>query len=160
MKKLVGKIIDETQRDVKNYPFIFVIGGILFLLGGMAQIAINISFMNRIVAAEGTVVEISYQPHVPIFDQDNKEYDESYIIEFRTTEGQSITFQDGNVNVSIGDKVKVLYYPSKPSDARIYTVSNFWVWPTLMALVGAMIFIMGLWGWISKRKSQREPRLM
>lgn len=149
-----SKIITDFRRDVKNPFFIifFFIGGNFFFVFGVYFIVMNINFMNRTVATEGIVVQHRILPST----DDYGTHDYISVVEFRTSEGELITFEDGSVDVSIGKKVKVRYDPSNPSDARIYSVSNYWVLPSIFAVGSAVLFIIGLWGWFSKRKSERE----
>jgi cytochrome c oxidase assembly protein Cox11 len=161
MKKLVGKFskaIKDVQHDVKKSPgtaVMFIILGIPFLVLGVYFIAMNVSFMSRTVATYGTVVDERISPYID-------DYGSHYsipIIEFKTSEGELITFVDGEVDVSVGQKVKVRYNPSNPFDARIYSVSNYWVLPSLFGVGSAVFSSIGLWGLISKFISQRKSRL-
>ena len=119
---------------------------------GVINIALNASFVNRASVAEGTVLEVKYSP--PVAENDEGHY--LTTVEFITNEGQLVRFEQPFEVTHAGDTVKVLYNPSNPSEVRIYGVWQFWGWWSLIVAVGLVVFFVGLWGWLSKRKSQRE----
>ncbi len=161
MKRLVGKfnkIINDIQRDIKKYPSIavlFIILGIPFLVFATYSLSMSVNFINRTVATEGTVVQHRILPGTD--DYGTHVY--IPVVEFRTNEGQSITFEDGSVVISVGEKVPVRYDLSNPSDARIYSIINFWVGPSTFAVGSAVFSSIGLWGLINKFILTRKSRL-
>ncbi len=151
---------NETRSSIKDrirgrYLFL-LIPGILFLLLGLVTIALTIYFVNSAVATEGTVVEAWSVPSGSLYKDS---YDYYAKVEFRTSGGKLVRFEEKYFIAHVGDKVKVLYDPSNQFEPRVYTVWWFWgVW-SLLAAFGAACFVAGLWGWISKRKLQKESRL-
>ena len=144
------------DRIRKRYLF-FLIPGILLLLLGLVTIALNASFVNRAMATEGIVVEVEVVHAPPKWGND---VDYNVIVEFRTTKGLLVRLEEKDFfKTYVGDKVKVFYNPSNPFEAMIYTAWWFWGAWSLIAFLGAASFVAGLWGWLSKRKSQRESQL-
>ena len=153
-----SKLITDFRRDVKKYPSIavvFIILGIPFLVFSTYSLLMSVNFVNRTVATEGTVVQHRILPGT----DDYGTHDYIPVVEFRTNEGQSITFEDGSVAISVGEKVQVRYNPSNPSDARIYSIINFWVGPSTFAVGSAVFSSIGLWGLINKFTLKRKSRL-
>jgi hypothetical protein len=144
---------NETGTLIQKYSLIIVVIGIAILLVGVIKLGLNASFVNRAVATEGTVLEVVYRS--PEVEYDVGDYMTK--VEFRTSEGQLIRFTQPFSEVHVGDTVQVLYNLSNPSEVRIYGAWQFWGWWTLIASNGAVIFIIGLWGWLGRRKLQKEP---
>jgi hypothetical protein len=128
-----------------------LIFGVFLLVLGCTMPILNASSVNRMEVAEGTVLKVSY---VAGYYGAPDYYDTK--VEFLTSEGQSVQFRDSNDETNVGDKVKVVYNPSKPSEARIYRYQLFWGWWPPVVFVGAVLFILGLWGWLSELKSQKK----
>ena len=55
---VIGKMNNKTQSFTKEYHLIIILLGIAVLLVGLVSIAINASFGNRTLAAEGTVLDV------------------------------------------------------------------------------------------------------
>jgi hypothetical protein len=66
------------------------------------------------------------------------------IVQFRTAEGQLVTFRSSLANVAaLGQAAQVLYLPTKPGDARIDSYKTLWFWPTLLAGLAAVFLLVG-----------------
>jgi uncharacterized protein DUF3592 len=66
------------------------------------------------------------------------------IVQFRTAEGQTVTFRSSLANVAaLRQAVQVLYRPTNPGDARIDSYKSLWFWPTLLAGLAAVFLLVG-----------------
>jgi hypothetical protein len=67
------------------------------------------------------------------------------IVQYRTAEGQTITFRSSVANVAaLGQAVQVLALPTNPGDARIDSYMSLWFWPTLLAGLAAVFLLVGV----------------
>ena len=141
---------NETHSFIQRYSLLILVIGIVILLVGVVNIGLNASFVNRAAVSEGTVLRVSYDPGM----YDSAHYDTT--VEFMTSEGQLVRFEQPFEETNVGDKVKVLYNPSNPSEARIYGNWQFWGWWSLITVTAVVVIFVGLWGCLSKRKSHSE----
>jgi hypothetical protein len=66
------------------------------------------------------------------------------IVQFRTAEGQMVTFRSSLANVAaLRQAVPVLYLPTSPRDARIDSYKSLWFWPTLLAGLAVVFLLVG-----------------
>ena len=154
----MGNMGIETMSSFRDrtstvYNFLLIPGAFLFILG-LVGIYWYISFESVGVVTEGTVVEVGFEPSLSI--ESSGYY--NAIVEFRTNEGQLVRFKEGDFKTYVGNKIKVLYDPSNPSKAMMYSTLYIWVW-SILASFGAGVLGLVVSGWVNKLKSQRKSRL-
>ena len=156
--QVMGNMSIETMssfRDRTSTVYnLLLIPGAFLLIVGLVAIYWYISFESVGVVTEGTVVEVEFEPSLSI--ESSGYY--NAIVEFRTNEGQLVRFKEKNFKTYVGNKIKVLYDPSNPSEAMMYSTLYIWIW-TILSSFGAGFLGLGLWGWVNKLKSQRKSRL-
>lgn len=63
--------------------------------------------------------------------------------EFRTADGRSITFTSSSGSTdqpySDGERVKIIYDPRRPEDARLMSFLTLWITPTLLCAAGLVL---------------------
>jgi hypothetical protein len=66
------------------------------------------------------------------------------IVQFRTAQGQTVTFRSSLANVAaLRQTVPVLYLPTSPGEARIDSYKSLWFWPTLLTGLAAVFLLVG-----------------
>lgn len=148
-------MVNETRGSIRDrvsivYPLLLIPGALL-LLSGLVAIYWYMSFENRGVITKGTVIEVEY---VPVLSVEDSSYYNA-IVEFRTTDGQLVRFKEKHYEAHVGNKVDVLYDPSNPSEVMVYSSGYMYIW-SILASFGAGFLFFALWGWLGKRKSQRQ----
>ncbi len=75
------------------------------------------------------------------------------VINFKT-ELYNVTFQgETNMDVEVGDKVKVIYKTEYPSDAEVFSFVGFWLAPLLYCLVPLMVLAAAVFTFLEKNTS-------
>jgi hypothetical protein len=151
-----------------------VVGGVLITLalapGVLGALALGISgyatwenaaFNQRSVEARGRVVEIVRRP---TGRTDSARYRDLPVVEFTTTEGDLTSFTSdfgGNPKFAVGDEVRVLYPPERPSKARLAAAWATWGsrvrnWAVLGGVVAvALSMAMTFAGWTVVRRAPK-----
>lgn len=143
-----SKIVEEKESGMGYKPIIILVIGLFSLLVGGAKLILNGNFVSSAVATEGTVVGLSREVNVA----PGGDFDTYLIVEFRTSEGELVRFEDQGPPVAVGDKVDVLYNPVNPSQSRVKDFWKLWGWWLFAFGVGAAMVI---WG-ISRLRSKQE----
>ncbi len=151
MKDLIGRLI--------AYVFLgsFCIAGpslLIFAVGVAAQRAALVIAGRH---AEATVTGMQQMGSTrPTF---------APVVQFTASDGRSYTFASdvyGNRSaVRYGQRVRVLYWPSRPQSARLDAFAALWTLPLVTGVVGAgfsvvpaIVFV----AWLQRRVSKAEPQ--
>lgn len=63
------------------------------------------------------------------------------IIQF-STDNEQLTFQgETDMDIKLGETVEVIYKPSNPTNAEVYTFAGFWLSPIIYCLIPLIILI-------------------
>ena len=113
-----------------SFPFLGI--GLYEAYQNQKQIAASIK-------TSGTVVDNSYAT----VNHDGTLSGAYYpVVEFTLATGTAVRFNDGIGSLppdyAVGDQVAVLYNPTDPKDARIYTWKRIWFVPTLFIAIGLL----------------------
>jgi hypothetical protein len=118
-----------------------VIAGLAAVVYGGVLLAGDRSFAARAVGAEGTVVAV--QAGEATFSTDGSDTSIPYTdarISFVTSGGRRVEFESGETSGSrsVGDRVRVLYEPASPSDARLGSLRDVWSVGSSLTVVGLL----------------------
>ena len=84
------------------------------------------------------------------------------VVRFVTASEQAVEYSDESGSnppaYGVGDSVRVLYDPANPQKARLDTVSNRWLGPTVAIIIGVVILSVGVAVLLWSRESRRERR--
>lgn len=99
----------------------------LFLLGlvviMICYFARQLTFIASAEITEGTVINVTNSDSISL---ENTAL--SYpMVEFNANGNIQLFRAESNMNVTKGDKVKVIYQANEPSDAYIYSFTGFWL---------------------------------
>lgn len=110
-----------------------------FFFGGFAVFELG-SFLRTAVSAEGTVVRLDWR-----VDMRRVRPSSGYqaVVRFRKADGGTHEFVDDSGSdpprYSIGEKVRVLYDPADPRNAKIDSFRSLWLAPVLALFAGVLI---------------------
>jgi len=116
----------------------FCVGGVVLLVLGFRSYGDSRAFAAGASAAEGDVVGFETWESGTGFDErDNIHY---AVVVYRAAEGREVRFRgpsrDGLVRLARGDKVRVLYHPNDPENARVDSFMGLWFAATMLWIVG------------------------
>jgi Protein of unknown function (DUF3592) len=126
------------MKTIAILKYAFAAIGLVLLAGALFWIQQTRWFLNEAIVAEGTVVDLvrsggdsTYRP----------------VVRFRAAGSREVEFTSGaGTNppaYSRGEKVEVLYRPSKLEDASIKGFVSLWLGPTIVGGLGAVFFAIG-----------------
>ncbi|XZG69532.1 DUF3592 domain-containing protein [Chitinibacteraceae bacterium HSL-7] len=141
------------------FKYLFAAVGVLLLMGALWSWKSTSDLLKHAEHAQGTVVELVES----ISSDDSSTY--KPMVEYRTQAGQHITFTSstGSYPPSFdeGEKVDVLYLPSRPQEAQINETWQLWfpsillsVLATPFVLIGAGIQLAQLWPALTRKRLQ------
>lgn len=131
--------------------------GLLFLLVAAGTTVSTERFLSKCLPAQGTVTALRTVV-------DAKTHSETYapVFTFTTKKGQSYTIHSGSSSnppgFTVGETVRVLYDPEKPTDARIDTLWQIWVFPIVFSILGGPLTLAGLTLLILGRSQKRREQ--
>ncbi|NOZ23424.1 MAG: DUF3592 domain-containing protein [Planctomycetes bacterium] len=122
---------------------IFVTIGAGLLAWGVLYYANVKAFIARAKSAEGTVTGFDRWEGSSTDLSDDIKY---AVVTFTTSDGKEVRFkgpsQEWSSSYKTGDKVKVLYDPEKPDDAKIKSFMGLWFASSMLCGVGfCMVFV-------------------
>jgi hypothetical protein len=121
--------------------FVLLIGSPFLFIGFSEAFSIR-QIVNNLKATRGVVVDNTWRA----FASGGAAY--CPVVEFRTNEGKAVRFTDGigsyPPDYQINEEVNVLYDPNDVQVARISSWKRLWMVPTIFAVVGAMIILVGI----------------
>ena len=127
--------------------------GSLFLLLASGCAVRNAVLLHRSIPALGTITKVSSTSN-----DDEPFYKTTFI--FHATDGKSYTITPELVErpapYKVGDVVPVVYDAANPNGASISSYKEMWDFPVYFGSVGAVMLLVGLTLWRSKR-SKNNP---
>ena len=136
--------------------FVVLLIGLGMLYGTWAMSQSTLKFKAEAVSTEGTVLD--FETERSTSDGKSKTMYKP-IIEYTTTEGQTLTFTTSSSSSSPsydrGDKVKVLYSKVTPERARLDSFMENWFGPAILGAFGVIVTLIGVgmfFGGIKNRK--------
>jgi hypothetical protein len=125
---------------MKAIKYIFTLVGIGMLTGAFLLYNSTNSFLKEAVTAEGTVVEL-----VRSRSSDSTTY--APVIHFIDGTGETVEFTSSTSSnppsYSEGEKVEVLYLPSRPQEAKINSFFSLWGAVVIVGGLGGVFFLIG-----------------
>lgn len=125
-----------------NRVFLYVFGGIgiAMLLATAILIYVKVGMLSSYVKTTGTVIE--NRPHV---GRKSRTY--TPVVTFRTTDGQTITFEGGissnPPSFDLQEQIPVYYAPQDPQKAEIGTFFQLWFLPLIFGFMGTIFTSIG-----------------
>jgi hypothetical protein len=124
------------MKTVAIIKYVFTLVGIGMLAGTIFFYQRTRSFVDGVETAEGTVVELNrssstYRPVVRFRDRRGEE------IEFMSSTGSNPP------SYSRGERVEVLYLPSRPDQAQINGFFSLWLGPLILGFLGVVFLLIG-----------------
>ena len=136
---------------------------VLLALGGSCY-GRAVRFKKTAAEAQGTVIELRA-------DSGNHGTTFYPIIKFadQTGHGHTLYSSTGSYPPAyeVGERVSVLYDPANPKDARINSFVGLWLWPLILAVMGGLDVLTGLFlffgvpliiAWAERRAAERPPQ--
>ena len=128
----------ENPGSWKTFQIVFTVAGLALLAIGVISIPGTISFVNRSVVTQGTVVGVESE-----FAGEGNVYLPT--VRFITQDGQSIVFTSSTGEDAylsrIGESVTVRYVPADPTDARIDSFLQLWGGLIIPAVIGGVFIL-------------------
>jgi hypothetical protein len=118
---------------------ILLVVGAPFVLVGAYEAAQTQGLLSRWMQTDGTVVDNSYAT-----TQDGTAISGAYypVVEFTTASGERVRFTDGIGSLppdyAVAARVRVLYDPADPRQARLVSWKRLWFVPSLFAVIGLL----------------------
>ncbi|MGG4607154.1 DUF3592 domain-containing protein [Providencia sp. Me31A] len=139
---------------------VFLVVGILFLLGTVLTLYSGVSKVNKGIETVGIIIDLD----VSISDDKSKSY--FPIIEFTTQDNQKIEFRSSmggsSYRGTIGQPIDVLYDPEKPHDAVINSLFGIYGLSIIFGIFGGIFTLIGgipfAFGMVRKKKNARLLR--
>ena len=109
--------------------FIFIVVGILIIIGAAVWTFVNWRFANEAAESRGVVIKLNAGGSHPQ-------------IKFTTADGKEIEYPQGGLifGYKPGDEVTVLYEKQNPQNATVNSFSALWGFPTLALILGVCAF--------------------
>ncbi len=131
---------------MKTIIFAFIaICSLPFFFVGLYEAYRNTSEISSFVETEGLVVGNSY---ITTIEEGNAAGSYLPEVEFSLPNGTKSRFTDkiGSVppDYEIGSKVKIIYEPENPSNARINSWKRIWLAPVILMTVGLLPLVISL----------------
>jgi hypothetical protein len=131
---------------------IFLLIGIAMLLAARSVFNSRRAFIARAKTAEGTVIGLEKVESNREVDPDRSDNGPSYapIVRFQAAGGQQIEFTDAvatrPARNHFGQKLKILYDPDNPSEARVDESGSLYVAPLALLFIGLVFTALGSLG--------------
>jgi len=126
---------------MKSVKYIFLLVGALMLFGSFKFYSNTKDFLEVAITAEGSVINF-------IADYSNESSTYRPVFEFSTKNGEILNITSSSSSnppsYSVGESVEVLYEEAYPSEAIINGYFSLWGLPTILGILGAVFFIIGL----------------
>lgn len=134
---------------------VFLVVGILFLLGTVLTLYSGVSKVNKGIETVGIIIDLD----VSISDDKSKSY--FPIIEFTTQDNQKIEFRSSmggsSYRGTIGQSIDVLYDPETPHDAVINSLFGIYGLSIIFGIFGGIFTLIGgipfAFGMVRKKKN-------
>ncbi|MDP5240807.1 DUF3592 domain-containing protein [Uliginosibacterium sp. 31-16] len=145
------------RNPLKIFQYIFGGIGAVTLIIALILFANTRSFLSEAQRAPGVILEL-----VASESDDSTVYHP--VVGYQTPDGENRFFQSSVGSnppaYEEGEKVEVLYSPSKPDDARINSFFSLWGGALIVGGLGSIFFAVGAGLWlIVLRGTRREARL-
>jgi hypothetical protein len=133
-----------TKIAVRVFAAIFLFSAFVFLALGASCYNRTVHFKKTAVEAQGTVTELkegstggteNHTVYYPIVRFDDRAGQEHMLY---STSG---TYPPAH---EVGERVAILYDPADPKHAEINSFSDLWLWPLILAGMGALDLLAGL----------------
>lgn len=150
---------------MKLIKYIFLIIGILMLVGAYFLYKNTADFINNATTTEGTVVElieVRSEDTDTSNSRNKKRYSYTYKprVEFNTKTGKLIEFMSSTSSnppsYTKGEKVEVLYLEDKPEKAKINGTTSLWLGVMIIGGLGSVFFLIGFGIFFLKRLKERK----
>jgi hypothetical protein len=136
------------MKNISSLIFTFLIGGFLLYLGGT-------SFIKNYDLIQHSTKTIGYVRN-NIRHQSRKSTHYSPLIEFKTADGQTHTFESSfssnPAKYSVDQPVEIIYNTSSPQNAEINNPLALWQSSALLTTLGLVLLIFPTIQWIKGRK--------
>ncbi|HVR65971.1 MAG TPA: DUF3592 domain-containing protein [Verrucomicrobiae bacterium] len=147
----------KPSRPSWLFTGIFLLIGLGLLGGGAYSGVSTFDFLANAVSAPGVVIDLEAR-----WDSDDGGYTYYPRVRFATEGGRPYEFT-GDVGSSpasfdVGEEVRVLFDPADPSKARIDSFMQLWFTPLLLAGMGTVFSIFGLWGTLTAARESLAVR--
>lgn len=148
------------MRDPRQFLFWVKIGlagmGAIFLAIGVGVGISNVRFASNAKRADGVVVEL-------VWSHSGKGGSSAAPMVRFEVDGKPFTFRGGvssrPPSYDVGEKVRVLYDPEDPSNAKIDGFWELYLLPFIFTLLGGLeLLAVGIWVAIDRRRMQRIER--
>jgi Protein of unknown function (DUF3592) len=130
-----------TSRDgdawVSKIGYLFAAVAFGLLTAAALTYVSKSKFLDRAVRAEGTVVGVEVKTSRS--SNSSRSTTSTYpVVEFQARNEQRVRFTPNTSmsNPEIGQRVSVLYDPSKPGDATLSGFGNLWLLPIILGSIG------------------------
>jgi hypothetical protein len=119
--------------DILRFPLsiILLVSGAAMLAAGLIVLFRTSNFLSRAVETDAMMIVRE---------------DGSKVFHFFTNEDQRIELAAlaGTTNFEDGQRVRVLYDPTSPFDAQVKRETNWWLLPSLTAVGGFVLLLIGV----------------
>jgi hypothetical protein len=119
--------------DIFHFPFaiILLVSGAAMVAAGLIVLWRTSTYLTRAIETDAMVVVCE---------------DGSKVFRFYTRDDQRIELAAlaGTTHFEDGQRVRVLYDPAAPADAQIKRETNWWLLPSLAALAGFVLLLLGV----------------
>lgn len=137
---------------MKKILFIFLIIGLLMLVGGGFLANHNYQFVQQSVSQQGSVIDL-----------ERSKSDDSYVyhpvVSFVTPDDQTIEFRSSvgsnPPSYQVGETVEVIYLPMEPHKAKINSFFSLWFVEMILAILGLVFFLIGFLPLLFMRSSAK-----
>lgn len=148
----------RNNKTVTTVSRVFMVIGLLFLVGAVWAWSSASTFIAHAESAEGTVIEL-----VDVRDSDGG-YTYAPRVHFETAKGREIEFTSNHSSnppsFHEDQRVRVLYDPQEPYEAKIDSFGQLWAPAVFLAVFGAIFF--GIGGgivWWRRARQATQQRL-
>jgi len=153
---------DKHSKEMKivgAFAALFCLVGIVLIVVGFRFYGSSRSFVENARSVPGKVVGFEkWEPEINTSERDGMLY---AVVVFKTESGQEVRFQgpseDGLEKYEKGDRVRVLYGPQEPQNARIDSFMGLWFASTMFWVIGGSAIIIPLftlwqgWKWAKRQ---------
>jgi len=150
---------DKQLKIVGALALLFCAAGVVLCVLGIMKYTESRSFAKRAKSADGKVLGFERWDAPGSDARDDVHY---AIVVYEADDGREVRFQgpskDGPVEMQKGDKVRVLYNPKDPTDARVDCFMGMWFAATMLCGLGAAAIILPLltlwqgWKWVKQQE--------